>query len=107
MKRGVSLGDIGAFGPRSWNVQFEKLLAQDSSSIEGMREPEVRGEGVVGCCGDYAIFEDVAGGEAEDADGFDADVLIGGGVYYGGVGLGGERAVGEGRASPPPTPLLP
>src|SRR5260370_3288913 len=57
-----------------------------------MREPEVRGEGVVGCCGDYAIFEDVAGGEAEDADGFDADVLIGGGVYYGGIGLVGDGA---------------
>src|SRR5258708_40379035 len=94
MKRGVSLGNIGAFGPRSWNVQFEKLLAQDSSSIEGMREPEVRGEGVVGGCGDYAIFEDVAGGEAEDADGFDADVLIGGGVGYVGGWVGGGRGGG-------------
>src|SRR5260370_33120605 len=47
---------------------------------------------MVGCCGDYAILEDVAGGEAEYADGFDADVLIGGGVYYGGIGLVGDGA---------------
>src|SRR5260370_19861443 len=68
-----------------------------------MREPEVRGEGVVGCCGDYAIFEDVAGGEAEDADGFDADVLIGGGAYYGGVGGRGEGGGGGGgRGAPAP-----
>src|SRR5260370_30934210 len=42
------------------------------------------------CCGDYAIFEEVAGGEAEDADGFDADVVVGGGVDYGGIGLVGD-----------------
>src|SRR5712671_6295880 len=44
------------------------------------------------CGGGYdAIFEEVAGLEAEDADGFYADVLIGGSVDYGRV-----RVVGDG-----------
>ena len=42
--------------------------------------------------GDNAVFEVVAGGEAEDAHGFDADVLIGGGVDDSGVGLIGDGA---------------
>ncbi len=37
--------------------------------------------------GDDAVFKEVAGGEAKDADGFDADVLIGRSVYHGGIGI--------------------
>ena len=44
------------------------------------------------CCGDDAIFEEIAGLEAEDADGFDADVLVGGGAEDGGVGIVGDSA---------------
>ena len=57
-----------------------------------MVEPEVRGEGVMGCCGEYAIFEDVARGEAEEADGFDADVLIDRCIHDGRIGLVGDGA---------------
>ena len=42
--------------------------------------------------GDDAIFEEVAGLEAEDADGFYADVLIGGCVDHGGIGIVGDGA---------------
>src|SRR6266436_1955974 len=57
-----------------------------------MVEPEVGGERVVGGGGDDAVFEVVAGSEAEDADGFDANVLVGGSVDDGGVGLIGDGA---------------
>ena len=42
--------------------------------------------------GDDAIFEEVAGFEAEDADGFDADVLISGGIDDGRIGIVGDGA---------------
>jgi hypothetical protein len=42
--------------------------------------------------GDDAVFEEVGGLQAEDADGFYADVLVGRGVGYGGVGLVGDGA---------------
>src|SRR6266849_3016179 len=32
--QGIFLGDVAAFDPRSWEVQFEELLAHDSSSLE-------------------------------------------------------------------------
>ena len=41
---------------------------------------------------DDAIFEQVAGLQAEDADGFYADVLIGGRIDYGGIGIVGDGA---------------
>jgi hypothetical protein len=49
---------------------------------------------------DDAVFESVAGREAEDADGFDAHILIGGSVDDGGIGCVGDSA-GEdvGRAA--------
>ena len=47
---------------------------------------------MVGGGGDDAVFEDVTGFEAEDADGFDADVLVGGGVDDGGIGIVGDGA---------------
>ncbi len=39
---------------------------------------------------DDAVFERIAGFEAEDADGFDADVLVDGGVDDDGVGIVGD-----------------
>ena len=42
--------------------------------------------------GDNAVFEDVAGSEAEDADGFDSDVLVGGGVEDCGIGIVSDSA---------------
>jgi hypothetical protein len=75
-----------------WNVDFEVLLGDDAGAVEGVVEPEVGSERVMGDGGDDAVFEEVAGSEAEDADGFDADVLIGGGVDDGGIGIVGDRA---------------
>lgn len=42
--------------------------------------------------GDDAVFEEVTGLEAEDTNGFAADVVIGGGVDGGGIGLVGNGA---------------
>jgi len=47
---------------------------------------------MVGSGGDDSIFEEVAGLQTEDADGFYADVLVSGGVYYGGIGIVGNGA---------------
>jgi len=57
-----------------------------------MVEPEVGGERVVSGSGDDAVFENVARSEAEDADGFDADILISGGVDNGRIGIVGNSA---------------
>ncbi len=58
--------------------------------IEGVVEPEVGGDRVMSGGGDDAVFEVVAGLEAEDADGLDADVLIRRGVDDSGIGLIGD-----------------
>src|SRR5258708_6023771 len=71
---------------------LEDFVGDDAGAVEGMVEPEVGGERVAGGGGDDTVFEVVAGGETEDADGFDADVLVGGGVDDGGVGLIGGGA---------------
>src|SRR6266576_207618 len=42
--------------------------------------------------GDDAAFERVAGRKAEDADGFDSDILVCGGVDDGGIGIVGHGA---------------
>ena len=78
--------------PGGWDVDFEVLLGDDAGAVEGVVEPEVRGEGMMGDSGNDAVFEEVTGSEAEDADGFDADVLIGGGIYNGGIGIVGDGA---------------
>ena len=81
-------------------VEVEDLFGDDAGAIEIVIEPEVGSQGRMRRCGDHAVFEDVGGFEAEDADGFDADVLIGGGIGDDGIGLVGDRA-GEdvGRAA--------
>src|ERR1700738_1731630 len=55
-----------------------------------MRKEEIWGKGAVRGGSHHAVFEDVAGGEAEDAHGFDADVLASGGVGGSGIGLVGD-----------------
>ncbi len=67
-------------------------MGDDAGAVEGVVEPEVGGEGVVRGGGEDTVFEEVAGGEAEDADGFDADILIGGGIDDGGIGIVGDGA---------------
>ncbi len=84
--------DVNLHLARSRDIDIEVLLADDSAAVEGVVEPEVGGEGVMGDGGDNAVFEEVAGGQAEDADGFDADVVIGGSVYDGGIGIVGDGA---------------
>ncbi|SRR6266851_413290 len=80
------------FKKRGREVEFENLLRDNAGTVEGVVEPEVGGEGVVGRGGDDAVFEGVAGFEAEDADGFDTDVLIRGSVDDGGIGVVGDGA---------------
>ncbi len=41
---------------------------------------------------DDAVFEEVTGLEAEDANGLDANVLVGGGIDDGGIGIVGDGA---------------
>ena len=77
---------------RGRQVEFENLLGNDAGAVEGVVEPEIGGEGMMRGGGDDAIFEEVAGLEAEDADGFNADVLVGGGVDDGGIGIIGDGA---------------
>src|SRR5258708_23209985 len=75
---------------------LEDFLGDDAGAVEGVLEPEVGGKRVMRRGGDDAVFEVVAGGETEDADGFDADVLVGGGGDDGGGGLIGGGAGGGG-----------
>jgi len=59
-----------------------------------------RGQWVVCGGGDDAVFQQVAGLQAEDAEGFYADVLIGRSVDYGGTGWS-VMALGRMSATPP------
>ena len=77
---------------RIGKVQLKKFSSHDAGAVEGMVEPEVRGEGVVRGGGDYAVFEEVTGLESEDADGFDADVVVSGVVDDGRIGIIGDGA---------------
>lgn len=73
-------------------VEVEDLFRYDAGAIEIVIEPEIRRQRGMRCCGDDAIFEDVGRFEAEDADGFDANVLVRGCVGDDGVGLVGDAA---------------
>src|SRR5271163_5171577 len=73
-------------------VKFENFPGDDAGAIEGVLEPEVRGQGMVGDGGDDSIFKRVARFKAEDADGFYADILVGRIVNDGGVGIVGDGA---------------
>ena len=73
-------------------VDFANLSADDARAVKGVFKPEIGGEGMVRGGGDDAVFEGVTGLKAEDADGFDADVLVGGGFDDGGVGRVGDGA---------------
>src|SRR5437016_10460837 len=65
------------------DVDVEKFLGDDAGAVESVVEPEVGGKRVMRYGGHDAVFEIVPGLEAEDADGFDADILVGGGVNDG------------------------
>src|SRR5215471_4029407 len=72
-------------------VECEDFFRDDASAVEGVVEPEVRCQGMVrGDCDD-AVFEQVVRLQAEDADRFDTDVVVGRIVRYGGI-----RTVGDG-----------
>ena len=73
-------------------VEFEALVGDDTGAIEGVVEPEVGSQRMMSGGGDNTVFESVAGREAEDADGFDADVVVGGVVHNSRVGIVGDRA---------------
>ena len=76
---------------RSRQIEFENFVCNDACVIKGVRRPFCQLQRGVGGRGDNAVFESVAGLEAEDADGFDADVLVGGSVHDGGIGSVGDR----------------
>ncbi len=59
------------------------LFGDHAGTVESVIEPEIGGERVVRGRGDDAIFEEVVGPKAEDADRFDADVVVGRKVDYG------------------------
>jgi hypothetical protein len=90
---------VGEFGldvevnyQRGRDIDFKVLLGNDAGAVEGVVEPEVGGQGMMRSSGDNAVFEEVARSKAEDADGFYADVLIGGGIHDGGIGIVGDGA---------------
>jgi len=68
------------------------LFGDYSRAVERVIEPEVRSQRMVcrGC--NDAIFKNVAGLEAENADGLDAGIMIGGSVDDGGIGIIGDGA---------------
>ena len=67
-------------------------MGDDAGAVECMVEPKVGSQRVVHRGGDDAVFEDVAGLEAEDANGYDADVLVGGRIDDGRIGIVGDGA---------------
>ena len=75
----------------SGQINLKNLHRDNPSAVEVVIQPEARGERVMGNGAQDAIFEGVAGLEAEDADGFDADVLVSGKVNDGGI-----RAISDG-----------
>lgn len=76
----------------SGKFELKHLLCDDAGAVEGVIEPEIGVEWMMSCGRDDAVFEEIAWLEAEDADGFYADVLVGGRVDYGGIGVVGDGA---------------
>ena len=82
-------------------IQLEDFLGDDTGAVEGVGEPEVGREGMVGNGGDDAVLERVAGLQTQYAHGFAAHVLIGRCIYNGGIGLirdGAGKDVGRATA---------
>ena len=77
---------------RGREVDLEILLRNDPAPIEGVVDPEIRGEWVVGRGGDDAIFQNVGGFQAKNSNRLDADVLVGGGAGDASVGSIGDGA---------------
>ena len=79
---------------RARQIQFVAFFEDLAGTIEGVLKPEA-GRGKVMCGSSFnAIFNDVAFLQAENARGFDSDVLIGGKV---GDDLAGRIADGAGQ----------
>src|ERR1700676_2418022 len=76
--------------PGGGKVDFKQLAGDNIVTPEIMREVEIGNKGALGGGSDNPVFEFVAGGKAQNADGFYADVAIGGGVGDTGVGLVGD-----------------
>ena len=68
-----------------WQVEREHFVRDDARTVEGMVKPEIGCERMVTRQCDYAVFERVAGLEAEDADGFYAYIVVGGKLFDGGI----------------------
>src|SRR5229473_1856450 len=77
-------------GPRG-KVEFVVFFEHLAGAVEGVFEPEIGGEGMFCGGGNDAVLDGVAFFEAEDAGGFDADVVIYGKIFDGGI-----RRVGNG-----------
>ena len=85
-------GSKGLRVARGRQIYLKGFLRDDPFTREVVGKPEVGSERVVGSRCDDAVFEDVARCEAEDADGFDSDVLVGGGVDNGRIRIVGDGA---------------
>ncbi len=73
-------------------IEGEYFVSDDARPVEGVVEPEIRRKGIVRRGGDDPVFQKVAGLEAKDTHGLDADVLVSGSVDDGGVGVVGDGA---------------
>jgi len=62
-------------------------VGDDAGAVEGVVEPKIGRERMVGGGGDDSVFESVARSEAEDAHGFDPDVVVGREVDHGRIGI--------------------
>jgi hypothetical protein len=82
---------IGGCGGRR-QIEFVYFVRNDACVIKGVRGPFRKLKRRIGGRSDYAVLECVAGFEAENADGFYADVLIGGCVDDCGIGSVGDGA---------------
>jgi len=82
------------------HTQFVNFYEDLAGAVEGVFQPKVGGEGRVSGGGDDAILEGVAFLESENANGFDADVLIGGKFFDGGIGGVGDGAGEEFGGAP-------
>jgi len=85
-------GSKGLRVARGRQIYLKGFLRDDPFTREVVGKPEVGSERVVGSRCDDAVFEDVARCEAEDADRFDANVLISGGVDNGRIGIVADGA---------------
>src|SRR4029077_15635135 len=73
-------------------VQSEDFLRDDARAVESVIEPEIGGQWMMSCASNDEVFEEVAGLQAEDAEGFYAAVQIVGSGDYCEIGVVGDGA---------------